>query len=132
MSRGSKLVVVPMRIAYPEYASWWKQRGIEDRTPAPTSVGIFVGHPEYGLISGAQVLLTDGAFMFLEHFSVSPKLRRLWAFAARRTLKEYRALSPILNKWPLISTDRKSLARICISQGFGYTGSRMMTALPPT
>ncbi len=144
MSRASKLVLVPTIQAYPEYASWWKARGIEAQTPGPPNIGIFVALGGE-LISGACVYVMDGPYCMIEHFSVNPKFLRargsykpkgsrkahrfsVWSAACERTLREFRTTAVMLSKFPVISVDRKSLAKVCIKCGFSFTGSRFMAA----
>lgn len=124
MSRGLKLVIVPTSQAYPEYAEWWKGRKLAP--PFPPTIGIFIAHIDFGLITGACVFTTDGPFMLLEHFSVNPKLMRLWMPAAEKTLGHFRRLAVSMNKFPIICADRKSLSRVAERHGFRFTGARVM------
>lgn len=124
MSRGRKLVMVPTQQAYAEYRSWWEARKLAP--PMPPNIGIFVAHGEYGLITGACVFNTDGPFALLEHFSVNPKLIRLWKPAAVTTLEHFRRIAVSMNKFPVICADRNSLARVCEAHGFAFTGARVM------
>ncbi len=127
MSRAAKLVLVPTVQAYPEYASWWKMRGIENRTPGPPNIGIFVALGKE-LITGACVYVMDGPYCLIENFSVNPKQMTLWKPAAERTIREFRRTAVMLSKFPIISVDRKSLAKVCLESGFSFTGSRFMAA----
>lgn len=118
---------MPTLQAYQEYVSWWHARKLE-WVPPPPKLGIFVAHAEYGLVTGAHVVTTDGVFVMLEHFSVNPKNRWLWKEAAHRTLSEFRRVSVMLGKIPVIAPDRKSLAKVCLENGFSYSGARSMVA----
>lgn len=125
-SRASKLFLVPTAQAYPMYAEWISSRN--GFVPRPPTFGIFVAHRDHGLIAGACAHASDGAFVFLEHFSVNPKLRVLWRAAAVRLLAEFRALAVTLGKFPVVCPDRKSLAKVCAENGFVFTGARVMAA----
>jgi hypothetical protein len=127
MSRAAKLVLVPTVQAYPEYASWWKARGIEHRTPGPPNVGIFIALGKE-LITGACLYVMDGPYCMLEHFSVNPKKLALWKPAAERTLREFRRTAVALSKFPVICVDRKSLAKVALQNGFGFSGARVLVA----
>lgn len=130
MSRGSKLVLVPTRIAYPEYLSWWKARGMEDRAPGPPNVGIFVAHVDFGLILGACVYMTDGPFICIEHASVThkPELRRMWKPAGGVMLREFRRLAVMVGKLPVAFPMLKSIDKICRENGFVPSGARVLVA----
>lgn len=126
MARGSKLVMVPTSQAYPEYRSWWEARKLSP--PPPPNCGIFIGHIEHGLILGSCVYMTDGPFIFIEHSSVSPRLRRLWKPAGLMMLREFRRLAVSMGKFPVAFPDRKSIAKICEEAGFHRSGAVVMVA----
>ncbi len=116
--------------SWAEYQTFFTDR--ELTAPPPPKRVVFVRDDEtQALVAGVCLYPTDGPYLFLEHFSYSPKL------SAKDGLKAIRFLCAVVKgvaaveaKTPLILTAVKGIADAIMAEGFQHSPVSVYYAVP--